>query len=162
MRFLRKNDEECYWLASLQAKAFERSVVHGLPSYYFIQSFMNSPLAEQMDRFGNRVSDLSVERLCTQTAGRMPIRGGKVIDPSVLHWMGFFYRSAAYMTGVSSKKLFRQIPPNYLVGVYPAYHAVDIEKAVQMVFADRGVDTMTPTERFFALYRAGIITLNRP
>ena len=78
--------------------------------------------------------------------------GGTIYPKSIMHWIGFFYRYASYLTGIKSKELFEKIPPKYLLKVYPLYHGVDIQKAIQMVFDDLNFRKLTPQEVFMKEY----------
>ena len=159
MKFLRKKDEIGYMLASKQARIFERSAKDGVPSYFFIQTFANSFDAYQFDNLGFLLSGSSEIEVYLNTKRDTKKKKGLVYPEQVMHWMGFFYRYASYLTNISSKQLFKKISPKYLSGVYPLYHGVDIVKAVEMVFEDVDFDRLTPSQRFLNLYRANKIIL---
>ena len=159
MKFLRKKDEIGYMLASMQARIFERSAKEGIPSYFFIQTLANSFDAYQLDDLSFLLSGSSEIEVYMNTKMHTKRKNGLVYPEPVMHWMGFFYRYASYLTNISSKQLFKKISPKYLSGVYPLYHSVDIVKAVEMVFEDVDFDKMTPTQRFLNLYKNNKIIL---
>lgn len=159
MKFLRKKDEIGYMLASMQARIFERSAKEGIPSYFFIQTLANSFDANQLDNLSFLLSGSSEIEVYMNTKMHTKRKNGLVYPEPVMHWMGFFYRYASYLTNISSKQLFKKISPKYLSGVYPLYHSVDIVKAVEMVFEDVDFDKMTPAQRFLNLYKNNKIIL---
>lgn len=159
MKFLRKKDEIGYMLASMQARIFERSAKEGIPSYFFIQTLANSFDAYQLDDLSFLLSGSSEIEVYMNTKMHTKRKNGLVYPEPVMHWMGFFYRYASYLTNISSKQLFKKISPKYLSGVYPLYHSVDIVKAVEMVFEDVDFDKMTPAQRFLNLYKNNKIIL---
>lgn len=159
MKFLRKKDEIGYMLASTQARIFERSVEEGVPSYFFIQQFVNSFDAYQLDTLGYLLSGSSETEIFLHISTKTKKKKGTIYQKHVMHWMGFFYRYASYLTNLSSKELFKKISPKYLNAVYSLYHSVDILKAVKMVFEDVEFEKQTPTERFLSLYKSNKIIL---
>ena len=137
MKFLRQKDDICYRMASMQASIFEKSSERNISSYYFIQEFMNSDDAKSLDDLSflyGGSSELEIYINIINNAKRK--EGGTIYPPEIMHWIGFFYRYAAYLTGVSSKKLFKLISPSVLNKAYPLYHSLEISKAVVTVFED--------------------------
>ena len=153
MKFLRKKDEIGYMIASTEARIFEKSAEEGISSYLFIQAFANSFDAYQFDTLGYLLSGSSETEVYLHVKAKIKKKNGTVYPKKVMHWMGFFYRYASYLTNVSSKELFKKISPKYLNTVYPLYHSVDIVKAVKMVFEDVEFEKLTPAERFLNLYK---------
>lgn len=159
MKFLRKKDEIGYILASMQARIFERSAEEHMSSYFFIQTFCNSYEASRMDDLGFLLSGLSENEVYVTSKRKTKRNKGTVYPKQIMHWIGYFYRYASYLTNISSKQLFKKISPKYLLKVYPLYHSVDIVKAVEMVFEDVDFDKITPAQRFLNLYKANKIIL---
>lgn len=159
MKFLRKKDDDCYRLASMQARIFEKSSNEGIASYFFIQKFMNSMDAKSLDDLSFLLSGSSEIELYFNCIKAVKRTKGQVYPSSVMHWIGFFYRYASYLTGISSMELFKKISPKYLNQVYPLYHGLDIVKAIEMVFESQHIEQETPNERFINLYRLGKINI---
>ena len=154
MNCLRERDEDCYRLSSMQARLFAKSAEADYPSFYFIKVFMHSPSAKSLDNLLYLYSGSSELEIFVEIEGRLTKKeGGTVYPEDVMHWIGYFYRSAAYLLKRTSPELFRAIPPSYLNKTYQAYHGLDIEAAIDRVFADLGVTFLTPQERFRQLYR---------
>ena len=159
MKYLRKKDEIGYMLASMQARIFEKSAEEKIPSYFFIQTFVNSFDAFQIDNLSFLLSGSSESEVYLNTKMHTKRKKGLVYYRGIMHWIGFFYRFASYLTNISSKELFKKISPKYLEKVYPLYHGVDILKAVEMVFEDVEYEKKTPSERFLELYKSSKIVL---
>ena len=51
-----------------------------------------------------------------------------------MHYIGYFYRMAAYLTGYSSIQLYRNIKPDLLNKNYRTLHSLTIEEAIKEVF----------------------------
>lgn len=153
MKFLRKKDDICYQLGSMQARIFEKSADEGIQSYFFIQSFMFSKEAKLLDDLSFLQSGLSELEIFTNIKKKTKRRNGKIYNPEVMHWIGFFYRYASYLTGLNSKTLFKKINPNQLCNLYPLYHGLDIQKAIDMVFSNIEVTIESPMDRFINLYK---------
>lgn len=154
MNFIRKKDDVVYRLASMQARIFEKASSSGFPSYYFIRAFLHSPEASSLDDLSFLLGGSSETEVYLRVSESLKKRsGGTVYPPHIMHWMGFFYRYAAYLSGIPSAKLAKSIPPKHLLGVYDAYHGLDIAKAVEMVFDGLSIVNPTPQERFDALFR---------
>ncbi len=159
MNYLRKKDETCYKLASMQARIFEKSAYENIPSYFFIQQFMNSFEAQTIDDSSILISGLSELEIYLNIKKETKRKKGNVYPLGVMHWIGFFYRYASYLTGIDSKKLFKNINPKKLYDLYPSYHALDIEKAVGMVLENTNISSEKPMNRFLNLYKNHKIVL---
>lgn len=84
---------------------------------------------------------------------------GNVYSPELMHWIGFFYRYASYLTGINSKRLFKKINPKEVCDLYPLYHGLDIQKAINMVFSNIDLSNEKPMDRFLNLYKHKMISL---
>lgn len=90
MKFLRKKNDESYRLASTQAKIFEKSAEENIPSYFFIQSFMNSNDAKTLDDLSYLNSNSSITEVYWNTKNNVKRKEGKVYPSDVMHWIGIF------------------------------------------------------------------------
>ena len=159
MNFLRKKDDLCYSLASMQARIFEKSVDDNIPSYFFIQQYMLSNYTSLLDNLSYFESGLSELELYLNIKNTVKRNRGKVYPKEIMHWIGFFYRYASYLSGIDSKTLFKKINPNKLCEAYPLYHSLDIQKAVETILDDIDLENMTPMDRFKNLYKSEKIVL---
>ena len=159
MKFLRNKDDLCYSLASMQARIFEKSVDDNIPSYFFIQQYMLSDYVSLLDNLSYFESGLSELELYLNIKDGVKRNKGKIYPKEIMHWIGFFYRYASYLSGIESKTLFKEINPNKLCEVYPLYHGLDIQKAVETILDDANLNNMSPMDRFYNLYKNKKIVL---
>lgn len=157
VKFLREKDDTVYRLASMQARIFERSGSEGIASYFFIQQFMNSVDARSLDTLTFLLSGSSEAEIYFNVVKGIRRTKGKIYSPDILHWIGFFYRYASYLSNVESKKIFNKVKPEYLAKVYPLYHGLDIQKAVDIILDEFKIEFLTPWERFLKMYKEGRI-----
>ena len=156
MNFSRSVDALSHSLASSQARIFERSVALGIPSKQFARCYLLSMEARQLDELNLDVAGLSEEEIFDSICVRIKTDRGGVYSFSVMHFMGYFYRMAAYLTGYSSKKLYQIIKPDFLNKNYPSLHALPIEEAVKEVFEVVGVEEEDKYALFKKIYRVDI------
>ena len=157
MKFLREKDDIVYRLASMQARIFERSGSEGIASYFFIQQFMNSDDARSLDNLSFLLSGSSEAEIYLNVTREIKRTKGEIYSQEILHWIGFFYRYASYLSKVRSKKIFEKVKPKYLAQVYPLYHGLDIQKAVGIILDEFKIEYLTPWERFLKHYKEGRI-----
>ena len=150
MKFFREKNDEIYHCASMQARIFEKSSVDGLNTYDFIRAFIHSDECFQLDIVSFDNAGLSEREIYSSIKNKISNIKKKtaVYSPQVMHWIGFFYRYANYLTMIPSPRLYKAIPPKYLVSVYPTYHSLEISKAVSKVCDDKSEFLLTPEENF--------------
>lgn len=134
MKFLRSVDNLSYSLASSQARIFEKSVSFGIPSKIFIKSFMTSNEALWLDNLILNVAGLSEIEIFDGISKKVNTKKGELFPLSVMHYIGYFYRMASYLTGFSSKKLYKNIKPELLFRNYQTLHSLSIEEAIEEMF----------------------------
>lgn len=154
MKFLRESDKTGHQLADVQARLFSKSAEDQLPSLYFIRAYMRLRETAKMDDlswlYGN-ASEQEVYRDAIEATGKKS--GGTHFNQREMHWIGYFYRMMAYMTGFSSKELVEMVPPRYLQQVYPMYHSLDIVAAIERVGSDLDLKQETDEERLRRIIR---------
>lgn len=134
MKYLRNVDHLSYSLASSQARIFERSVALGIPSKTFVRSFLLSNEAKRIDDLNLDIAGLTEGEILDTISKRIKTRRGEIYPFAVMHFMGYFYRMASYLTGHHSKDLYRQIKPEFLFKNYQTLHALSIEEAIKETF----------------------------
>ena len=134
MKFSRDVDHLSHALASSQARIFERSVALGIPSKTFVRSFLLSKEEKQIDDLNLDVAGLSEGEVLDAISKRIKNRRGEMYPFSVMHFMGYFYRMASYLTGYRSKELYRRIKPELIFKNYQTLHALPIEAAIKEIF----------------------------
>ena len=135
MKFLRNVDRLYHSLASSQARIFESSVSLGIPSKIFIRSYMVSEQAKLIDDLKLDAAGLSEIEIIDEISSKITIKKGQLYPFAVMHFIGYFYRTAAYLTGSSSRFLYQNIKPDLLYKNYETLHSLSMEETVEEVFA---------------------------
>lgn len=134
MNYLRSVDDLSHSLASVQARIFEKSVSNGIPSKLFIRSYMISKEADYFDDLNLDVAGLSEIEIYNSISKKIKTKKGELYPYPVMHFIGYFYRMAAYLTDCSSVQLYRNIKPELLFKNFQTLHSLSIEDAVKEVF----------------------------
>ncbi len=119
-------------LCQMQAHLFELSAKKGYDSEAFIKAFMNSGVAEGLDKEFNHTQWAGEEYLLSRLSEEKTdsIKQGAVLDTETLFWTGYLYRYWHFYTGESSKEIYRQAPVTVMKQVYLPYHTMSIEMAI--------------------------------
>ncbi|MBO4461076.1 MAG: antitoxin [Clostridiales bacterium] len=135
---------DSYGLAEcrFQAELFEASCEkQACSSKIFVRRFMNSDLAERIDRdsFLYEVADIdsAFEDLDGQY-GKSDY-GVEKYTPDELHWIGYIYRYWAYITGKTSKSIYKLIKTDELRDLYYPYHSLDPEQAIDRIKESKNI-----------------------
>ena len=105
----------------------------GYNSEQFIKQFMTSSLAKELDSTYNRMQWAGEEYLLEEFADRCPNapKDGKLYDNEVLYWAGYVYRYWHFLTGESSKDIYKQAPAETMNTNYLMFHCMDTELAIE-------------------------------
>ena len=118
-------------LCDIQGRLFENSSEAGYDSESFIQVFMNSEVAKNLDSEYNRMQWAGEEYLMEELQSEVPMkRGGNVYPKEILFWIGYVYRCWHYYTGESSRKILRTAPVQTMRRNYTMFHTMDPEMAI--------------------------------
>lgn len=123
-------------LCSYQATLFEKTINEtDCSSQIFIRRFMNSNLAKRMDDTGfifdsTDYIDALIEIENQYGKSSYGIEKYKVEE---MYWIGYIYRYWAYITGESSKKIYKKVKPEKLRKLYFPYHSLDPEQAIERI-----------------------------
>lgn len=153
MKFIKNEDEKCFSLSQMQAGIFERAAKDQISSYFFIKVYMHSDEVNKLDDESIFYTGLSRESIYLPILRKMKKTSGEAYPIEIMHWIGYFYRTACYLTGKRSKWMFNQISPSYLKDVYYTYHSLDITKAVQLVLDSKIQKEETDHERIMRILR---------
>ena len=133
---MRDIDEYGLKMCAYQAEIFKSSALNQECSTgIFVRRFMNSELAERMDRKGSFFESSSVsgafEELNRQygKSSYGKVKYGK----EELYWIGYIYRYWSYISGSSSKHLYKVIKPDELRRLYMPYHSLDPKQAIERI-----------------------------
>ena len=153
MKFLRSVDSLSYSLASSQARIFEKSVSFGIPSKIFIRSYMLSQEAKLIDSLNITGDGLSEDDIFDSISKKIKSSKGELYSFSLMHYIGYFYREAAYLTGLSSRQLYQSIKPDILKRNYNVVHSLSIEEAIKEIFEITNVEIEDKYSLFKKIYK---------
>lgn len=152
MKFLRKFDTVGSNLAHAQAMIFERSVEKGISSRMFIKCFMLSEEARLLDDLSLEIAGLTEIEIFDSIRKRIKTKNCQLLPYLLIHFIGYFYRAAAYLSGYSSKQIYEMIPISFLEKNYLVLHTFAIEEAVKEVFQILKIPENDMYKRFKAIY----------
>ena len=120
-------------LCDIQGRLFENAGEAGYNSEQFIKQFMTSSLAKELDSTYNRMQWAGEEYLLEEFADRCPNapKDGKLYHNEVLYWAGYVYRYWHFLTGESSKDIYKQAPAETMNTNYLMFHCMDTELAIE-------------------------------
>lgn len=99
-------------LCDIQGRLFKLSTQRGINSAEFIRVFMKSATAKALDSTYNRMQWAGEEYLLEEVideAGDRFEKPGKLYTGELIYWIGYIYRYWHYMTGESSKEIYKQV-----------------------------------------------------
>jgi hypothetical protein len=121
-------------LSEMQAQLFEMTGNMGYDSAVFIKAFMNSDIAKDLDSEFDFMHWAGKEYILERMQEEIPdafAEGGKVFDGEALYWTGYVYRQWHFITGESSKAIYRQANAVTMNTSYYGFHTVDVELAIE-------------------------------
>lgn len=153
MKFLRNVDALSHSLASSQARIFERSISIGISSKIFVRSFMLSNEAGLLDKLNLDIAGLTEIEIFDSISKKITHKGGSLFSYSSMHYIGYFYRMASYLTGYSSKLLYQYIKPDLINRNYQTLHSLPIEEAIKELFEITKIKEQDKYETFKKIYK---------
>lgn len=123
-------------LADMQGRLFENSRKYNFDSEIFIEVFMNSDIAKDLD------SKISIKKLADdkiimkkflESSKKKLSTIGHSFDGEILYWIGYVYRYWNILTGESSKDIYKKAPVRLMEEKYDEYHLVDIEDVIDIL-----------------------------
>ena len=135
---------DSYGLAEcrFQAKLFELSATYqSCSSKIFIRRFMNSDLARRMDGKGFLYEATDTMSAFAELDEQYGISdyGKEKYSAEELHWIGYLLRYWVYISGRSSKSLYKLISTEELRDLYFPYHSLDPEQAINRIKEAKGI-----------------------
>jgi hypothetical protein len=120
-------------LCSIQGRLFRNSLKKGFASERFIDAFMRSKCAADIDMSYNRLQwmgeEYIMEELIDECGDRL-VQGDRYSEDAMF-WIGYTYRYWHFLTGESSKKISLQAPAIVMKYGYPGFHTLAVELAVE-------------------------------
>lgn len=123
-------------LCDIQGRLFKLSARRGISSAEFIKVFMKSNTAKALDSTYNRMQWAGEEYLLEEVideAGDRFKKPGEVYSDELIYWIGYIYRYWHYVTGESSKKIYKQAPVKIFKQNYARFYVMPSEEVIEIL-----------------------------
>ena len=147
MNYLNEKDEKMLELAQMQGEIFEESVALKIPSFSFVQAYMNSNYARTVDKFLIDDQALDKKGILLKLEKCIKRKNGTLYTSEEMHWIGYIYRAMAIKLDINSSKLFKIVKPAYLRKVFKNYHTISIEKAIELIRQDLNINPISKEDK---------------
>ncbi len=153
---MKEIDEMGLFICRAQANLFVASLtLTECSSAVFLRRFMNSSVAERMDKgffLFEASSNDSVISEINEEFGETNY--GKVkFSENEMYWMGYLYRYWCYTYGKTSKQVYRIIKPTELRTLFFPYHSIDCSAAIERILEAKGQNEEDSIEKGVAILR---------
>ena len=140
---MRKIDSIGLLLCDLQGEAFEQSIeLTKTSSEIFMRRFMYSKTAKMLDNetiiASNRQAKDIVEMV--EEEYRTSTYGSVKYSREEIYWIGYLYRYFSFTYNKSSKQVYKIVKPKELRKVYPAYHTLGVDQAIERLLEAKGIN----------------------
>lgn len=138
MRTLDYSESE---LCIIQAELFEMSVEKAAySSLVFIRRFMLSNFVGSLDNKSYLFQSNNPEYVfeCLDKEFGESEYGSQKYSADVMYWVGYVYRTIAFLYNLSSKQVYRLFPAKEIVKCYDIYNSVDITQAAKRMMETIG------------------------
>ncbi|MBQ3514494.1 MAG: hypothetical protein IJA32_11975 [Lachnospiraceae bacterium] len=123
-------------LCDIQGRLFKLSAWRGISSAEFIKVFMKSATAKALDSAYNRMQwageEYLLEEVIDEVGDRFE-RPGEVYKEELLYWIGYIYRYWHYVTGESSKEIYKQAPVKVMKQNYVGLYLMTPEEVIEVL-----------------------------
>ena len=122
-------------LCDIQGRLFKLSARRGINSAEFIKVFMKSATAKALDSTYNRMQWAGEEYLLEEVideAGDRFEKPGEVYTEEQIYWIGYIYRYWHYVTGESSKEIYKQAPVKVMKRNYARLYMMTVEEVIEI------------------------------
>ncbi len=112
-------------LCDIQGRLFKLSAQRGISSEEFIKVFMKSATVKALDSTYNRMQWAGEEYLLEEVideAGDRFKKPREVYSEELIYWIGYIYRYWHYVTGESSKEIYKQTPVKVMLRNYVRFY----------------------------------------
>ena len=123
-------------LCDIQGRLFKLSARRGISSAEFIKVFMKSNTAKALDSTYNRMQWAGEEYLLEEVsdeAGDRFKKPGEVYSDELIYWIGYIYRYWHYVTGESSKEIYKQAPVKIFKQNYARFYVMPSEEVIEIL-----------------------------
>lgn len=126
-------------ICETQGKLFELANALGFDSDEFVRVFMSSETAEQLDMPWSHAQWAGEKYLMEELMDRpggIPTAKYTYTDDAMF-WMGYIYRYWHFYTGETSAEIYRHIDAKTMAAIYPGYHTLGCEQAIDRIMETR-------------------------
>ena len=123
-------------LCDVQGRLFVLSATNGYGSDIFVKTFMKSVTAKELDSRYNCKQCFGEEYLFDEViemAGDTFKESDEVYSLECIYWMGYIYRYWHYMTGESSKEIYKQAPVKVMKQNYTRLYMMTPEEVIEIL-----------------------------
>ncbi len=123
-------------LCDIQGRLFKLSAQRGISSAEFIKVFMKSATAKALDSSYNRMQWAGEEYLLEEVideAGDRFEKPGEVYLDELIYWIGYIYRYWHYVTGESSREIYKQAPVKVMKRNYARLYMMTPEEVIEIL-----------------------------
>ncbi len=129
-------------LCDLQGEVFEQSIgLAETSSEIFIRRFMYSKTAKMLDDetiIASNTQAKDIVEMVEEEYGASKY-GSVKYSRDEMHWIGYLYRYFAYTYNISSKQVYKIVKPKELRKLYPAYHTLGVDQAIERILEAKGL-----------------------
>ena len=121
-------------LCDNQGRLFKLSAQRGISSAEFSKVFMKSATAKALDSTYNRMQWVGEEYLLEEVideAGDRFEKSGEVYAEELIYWIGYIYRYWHYVTGESSKVIYKQASVKVMKQNYERFCMMTPEEVIE-------------------------------
>jgi len=121
-------------LCKIQARLFALAYAKGYDPGTFVPVFMRSAVAAGLDAPFDRLQWAGEQYLLEETVeseSLEPSEADDTLSADALFWAGYLYRYWHFVTGESSADIYRQASLDVMIDVYPGFHALSPEMAIE-------------------------------
>ena len=123
-------------LCDIQGRLFKLSAQREISSAEFIKVFMKSATAKTLDSTYNRMQWAGEEYLLEEVideAGDRFEKPGVVYTEELIYWIGYIYRYWHYVTGESSKEIYKQTLVKVMKNNYERLYMMTPEEVIEVL-----------------------------
>ena len=123
-------------LCDIQGRLFKLSARRGISSAEFIKVFMKSATVKALDSTYNRMQWAGEEYLLEEVideAGDRFEKSGEVYAEELIYWIGYLYRYWHYLTGESSKEIYKRAPVKVMKQNYEKLYVMTPEEVIEVL-----------------------------
>lgn len=123
-------------LCDIQGRLFKLFARRGISSAEFIKVFMKSVTAKALDSSYNRMQWAGEEYLLEEVideAGDRFEKPGEVYLEELIYWIGYIYRYWHYVTGESSKEIYKQVPVKVMKQKYEQLYMMTPKEVIEIL-----------------------------